>query len=105
MLIKHYEGYETYLGPDRTPGPKREEEGDHFANFIQAVRSRRKSDLNAPVETAHYAAGIAHLGNIAYRLKRQLEFDPATERFVNDAEAGRFLTRQYRPPFVVPEKV
>ncbi len=105
MLIKHYEGYETYLGEKRTPGPAREEEGDHFANFIQAVRRRNKAELNAPVETAHYAAGLAHLGNIAYRLGRRLEFDPAAEKFVNDAEADGLLTRRYRPPFVVPEKV
>ncbi len=105
MLIKHYEGYETYLGQNRTPGPAREEEGDHFANFIKAVRSRNKTELNAPVETAHYAAGIAHLGNISYRLKRHLEFDPATEHFVGDKEADSLLTRDYRPPFVVPERL
>jgi predicted dehydrogenase len=105
LLIKGYDRYETFLGAKREPGPSRSEEGDHYANFIQAVRSRTKSDLNAPVETAHYSSALAHLGNIAYRLGRRLEFNPATEKFVNDPEADRHLTRPYRPPFVVPEKV
>ena len=34
-----------------------------------------------------------------------VQIDPATERFVNDKEADALLTRQYRKPFVVPEKV
>ena len=105
MLIKGYDAYETYLGTKRERGPARKEGGDHYANFINAVRTRNKGELNAPVETAHYAAGIAHLGNISYRVKRRLEFDPAAEKFVNDAEADKLLTREHRPPFVVPEKV
>jgi len=103
MVIKNYDKYETYLGRKKEPGPRGDKGGDHYANFIQAVRSRDKSKLNAPVETAHLASGLAHLGNIAYRLNRVLEFDPATERFKNDAEADRLLTRQYREPYVVPK--
>jgi len=40
-----------------------------------------------------------------YRLGRKLQFDPEKEKFVNDPEADRLLTRPYRKPFVVPEKV
>jgi predicted dehydrogenase len=39
------------------------------------------------------------------RVGRKLEFDAKTERFVNDDEANALLTRKYRAPFVVPEKV
>ncbi len=105
MVIKNYTKYETYLGRKKEPGPSGDKGGDHFANFIEAVRSRDKSKLNAPVETAHLASALAHLGNISYRLNRVLEFDPATERFKNDAEADRMLTRRYREPYVVPELV
>ena len=45
------------------------------------------------------------LEETTYRLGRRLEFDPEKERFVNDPEADALLTRPYRPPFVVPEKV
>jgi hypothetical protein len=77
----------------------------HFANFIEAVRKRDASILNGPVETAHLSSALAHLGNIAYRLGRVLTFNPHSEKFVNDPEADKMLTRNYRDGFVVPNKV
>lgn len=105
MTIHGYSRYETFLGPKRTPGPKGDKGGDHFANFIKAVRSRKKAELHGPVETAHYSSALAHLGNIAYRLNRKLDFDPKTERFLSDPDADAMLTREYRAPYVVPESV
>lgn len=105
MVIKGYETYETYLGRKREPGPKGKEGGNHFANFIEAVRKHDKSILDGPVETAHLASGLAHLGNISYRLGRELEFDPESERFPHDEEANKLLTRNYRAPFAVPENI
>lgn len=105
MVINGYNDYKTYLGKNREPGPARKEGGDHYKNFIDAVRKRDKSILNGPVETAHLSAGIAHLGNISYRLNRNLKFDTKTETFIGDKEANAMLTRKYRPPFIVPDKV
>jgi predicted dehydrogenase len=50
------------------------------------------------------AVGAA-VDGAAYTLGRALEFDRAKEQFVGDNEANRLLTREYRAPFVVPEKV
>ncbi len=105
LVVNGYDTYESFLGKDKKPGPKRKAGGDHFLNFIQAVRAHDKSLLNAPVETAHLSSGLAHLGNIAYRTGRTLNFDPATERFINDDEANALLTRPPRPPYDVPDKV
>jgi predicted dehydrogenase len=108
LLVKGYGTYETYLGRQREAGPKRSQGGEldlHFSNFFQAMRSRDASSLNGPVETAHYSSALAHLGNIAFRLGRQLEFDPKTERFPHDEEANAMLTREYRAPYVVPDQV
>ncbi|MGH9341914.1 MAG: Gfo/Idh/MocA family protein [Acidobacteriota bacterium] len=105
LVIDGYETYRTFLGQKREPGPSGKAGGDHYANFIAAVRSRDESSLNGPVETAHLASALAHLGNIAYRVGRVLEFDPEKERFKGDQEADRLLTREYRAPFVVPEKI
>jgi predicted dehydrogenase len=105
LLVRNYDAYEIYFGEKREPGPKRKAGGDHYANFIKAVLSRKTSDQHGPVETAHLASGLAHLGNIAYRLDRVLKFDPNTEKFVGDSEANKMLTRNYRAPYIVPEKV
>jgi hypothetical protein len=49
---------------------------------------------------------MCQLANISYRLgSRKLVVDPNTETLVNDAEANRMLKREYRTPWVVPEKV
>lgn len=105
MVINGYNDYKTFLGKNREPGPARNAGGDHYKNFIEAVRAKDKTLLNGPVETAHLAASIAHLGNISYRLGRTLHFDPTKEVFVGDKEANAMLTRKYRAPFVVPDKV
>jgi len=105
MVVKNYDTYETYLGQKKEKGPARKAGGNHFANFLKAVRSRQTSDQHGPVETAHLASALAHLGNISYRLDRQLAFDPKNEKFVSDDQANKMLSRHYRAPFVVPEKV
>ena len=74
---------------------------DPFANFIEAVRSRRREDLNAEVLEGHLSAALCHLANIAYRVGRALKFDPETETFPGDEEANALLTRPYREPFTV----
>jgi hypothetical protein len=45
---------------------------------------------------------MAHLGNIALMRGTMLEFDPAKNRFTNDAEANKMLGQQYRKGFEVP---
>jgi len=108
LVIKGYSTYESFLGPKGEPGPKGKDGdplGKHFANFIEAVRKRDSSILHGPVETAHTSSALAHLGNISYRLGRRLKFDPSAEMFVSDDEANKYLTREYRKPFVVPEQV
>jgi predicted dehydrogenase len=107
LVIKGYETYEIYLGRDRKPGPRATAPTKHYENFIDAVRSRKTSDQNGPVETAHYSSALAHLANIAFRRNRVLEFDPEKEVFTNDSAANKLLRNTYRAPYVVPppEKV
>jgi len=101
-VIKGYERYEIYYGRKNEPGPSAEAPTRHYENFIKAVRSRKTEDQNGPVETAHYAAALAHVGNIAFRRGRILEFDPEAERFTNDEEANKMLKDEYREGFEVP---
>jgi predicted dehydrogenase len=48
--------------------------------------------------------GVASNG-MNYRLGRKLAFDATTESFVGDSEANQLLTRPYRAPFVVPDRM
>jgi hypothetical protein len=40
----------------------------HFANFVAAVRSRRREDLNLDIEDGHLSSALAHLGNVSWTL-------------------------------------
>jgi predicted dehydrogenase len=85
--------------------PSGEGRGDHFQNFVDVVRSRRIEDLNCDILQGHLSTSLAQLATISYRTGRKLVFNPDTEKFVNDTEADKYLTRKYRAPYVLPEKV
>jgi predicted dehydrogenase len=105
LVVYNYDRYESFLGKKKEPGPKNRAGGDHFLNFVTAVRAHDKKLLNAPVETAHLSSALAHLGNIAYRTGRTINYDPATEKIIGDEEASKLLTRPYRKGYVVSDKV
>jgi len=67
---------------------------DHYKDFLNAMRTRTKPVCD--VEIGHRTASVCNIGNIAYRLKRGLKWDPVKERFKNDAEANALLTRKMR---------
>jgi len=105
MVIKGYDTYDTYLGEKREKGPSGKAGGDHFKNWFDAIRARDMSIQHGPVESGHLSSALAHLGNISYRLGRQLDFDPVAERFIGDQDANEMLSRDYRAPFVMPAKI
>jgi hypothetical protein len=105
-------GFQIYLGDKReltqemkASEPRIWDTTPHVLNFLAAVRSRKHPDLACDVETAHLSSALCHLANISYRTGRKLSFQPETESIEGDAEASRLLTREYRAPFVVPDRV
>ena len=96
---------EPDLGAIEGWNPKENDQAAHYRNFIDAVRANNRKLLCAEVQETHLSTAYPLLGNIAYRLGRELRFDPKTERFAGDAEADRMLTRRFRAPYAVPEKV
>ncbi|HZL36204.1 MAG TPA: Gfo/Idh/MocA family oxidoreductase [Tepidisphaeraceae bacterium] len=70
---------------------------DHKGNFFECVRTRKQPV--APVEVGHRSVSVCHLGVLSIRLGRKLEWDPQKERFVNDPEADKWLTRPMRKPW------
>jgi predicted dehydrogenase len=108
LAIDGYDSYRTWLGRKQEPGPGNNGAGNHFANFIDCVRSRNAQDLNAPIEEGYYSAALVHLANASYRLGRSLNVNPETGAVLHDDEANLLLRdgdRGYRPPYVVPEDV
>jgi predicted dehydrogenase len=112
LAVDSYSSYKTWLGEPQgrsgwveKPGPENKAAGDHYLNFIDAVRSRDRASLNAEIEEGALSTTLVHLANISYRLGRSLHFDEATYAVKGDPEANRMFTRDYRKPFVVPEKV
>jgi hypothetical protein len=70
---------------------------DHHQNFLDCVRSR--SETITPAKVAHRSIMIGHHGLIAIKLGRKVNWDPAAERFINDPEADRLLSRPMRSPW------
>ena len=105
FVQKDVSKWQSYMGKKRQPGPKGSGGGNHYGNFIDAIRANDPKVLTAPIIEGFYTCALVHLANISYRLGRTLDFDPKTQKFVNDNEANGMLTREYRKPFVVPDKV
>ncbi|MFB3777138.1 MAG: Gfo/Idh/MocA family protein [Bryobacteraceae bacterium] len=105
MVVDGYTKAATFMGEKGEPGPSWSGGGDHYANFFSAMRSRKASDLNCPIEEGVISCDLMHLGNIAYRVGRTLTFDEGTLTVIGDREADKLFTRPYRKPFVVPDRV
>jgi predicted dehydrogenase len=81
--------------------PKGEEEGEpipgirrtkdylneHFANFIDCVRSHKREDLNSEILEGHLSARLSHMGNISYRLGTEVPFSEKPTAFGDDQPA------------------
>jgi predicted dehydrogenase len=103
-------GFQVYKGAKQEktmdePKAPGDDSAPHMENFIAAIKSRNYKDLHADVEIAVTSADLVHMANTSYRLKRALKFDEATHKYIGDEEANKMLTRNYRKPYVVPEKV
>ena len=70
----------------------------HVRNFLDCVKSRQQTVANA--EMMHRSMTTVHAANICMWLKRDLKYDPDKERFVNDPQADRFLSRAMREPWI-----
>jgi predicted dehydrogenase len=60
---------------------------DHYGNFVSAVRSRRRQDLNADILEGHLSSALCHLGNVSYRLGEPRRFDEGCSAFGSDKDA------------------
>jgi predicted dehydrogenase len=67
--------------------------GEHMANWVSAIRSRKPQELAAPVTEAHVSSALCHLGNISYRLGTELPEGDIRTQFASRAEITDTLGR------------
>jgi len=101
--------FQVFLNGSKTaePAPSADNGDDraqdvHFANFLDAVRANAPSKLTAEINETYLSTMFCLLGNISYRLGRELRFDAASGRFAGDAEADAMLREPYRAPYTIP---
>lgn len=100
------EGFQVYEGEDNKQVMA--EKGDdgpgavlHMRNFLAACRSRDHKKLNADIEIGATSAAWCHMANIAYRTKERLDWDPSKMGFKDSPAAAKYISRDYRKPYVV----
>ena len=71
----------------------------HHQNFIQSLKDR--VDPVVPVEVGHSTNSVCVLGNIAHELGRPLSWDPSAEKFLDDPEADKHLSREYNKGYTL----
>ena len=81
--------------PGSTVDPSRQLDVVHFLNFFDAIR--KGTPLACPAETGHQCCALMLLGNIAMRVGRTLDLNPANGHIIGDNEAQRYWNRDYEP--------
>lgn len=72
---------------------------NHYADFLNAIRTRKNPICD--VEVGHRTASVCNIGNIAYNIRRPLEWDPVNEQFKKDKEANSLLHRPMKKEWKV----
>lgn len=73
----------------------------HTKNFIEAVKSRDSSRLNAPIKVGYDAALVSHMGNVAFKTGNRIYWDAEKGQF-KEEEANRFLKADYHNGWKLP---
>jgi predicted dehydrogenase len=106
MVFSRRGYFQVYLGPKEEKGPGMKGGGgnpEHMIDFFNCVRTREKPV--ATIEEGHKSLALVHLGEIAFRTRTVVEFDPDTEKILNSREAHSMLSKDlYRDPWD-PEKM
>jgi predicted dehydrogenase len=86
----------SVIGPNET---HLYESSDHHGNWLDSIKSR-KTPI-APIEVGHRSCSACLVHHIAMKLKRKVYWDPDKEKFKNDEEANKLLSRPQRSPYVI----
>ena len=70
---------------------------DHHGNWLESIRDKKPNI--APVEEAHRSCSTCLVHHIVMKLDRKVYWDPANEKFKDDAVANKMLSRPQRSPY------
>ncbi len=99
-LIVDRGGWKVYDQKDAPTSDTSDQARTHHENFIHCIKTRETP--TSDIEIGHITSAMCHLGNVAYRLGRDIQFDPATMTCGNDSEANALLGREYRKEWELP---
>ena len=71
----------------------------HVQDFIDCVKTR--ATPSADVSIGHRSATVCHLGNIAVRTGKSINWNPQTETVEGDSETAKWLMKEYRKPYSI----
>jgi predicted dehydrogenase len=74
---------------------------NHHQNWLDCIKSRKAPICDVAI--GHRSATVCHLGNIAVRTGKKIQWDPAMQQIVGDAELAKWTTKAYRAPWKLPE--
>jgi len=86
MVIPSYDSAIVY-DADGKEIQKFKEGGNHFKNFIEAVKNRTQNSLHAPILEGHISSALCHTANISYRLGMACTQDTIREKLKGNALA------------------
>jgi predicted dehydrogenase len=93
--VKEAKANEATDSTNRFSGSGIHLDGLHVTNFLDCIRTGAVP--NSPVEEGHKSVAMLHLGNIAWRMNRELRCDPANGHIQSDDEAMKLWRRDYEP--------
>ncbi|MEX0728233.1 MAG: gfo/Idh/MocA family oxidoreductase, partial [Planctomycetaceae bacterium] len=99
-LVVDRGGWKVYDQPGTVGASAGDAVADHLRNFIDAVKTRQTPNCDAA--TAHRASTLSQLGNISYRLGRELQIDPLQPMMTADAGVRQLLSQSSRTPWTLP---
>ena len=71
----------------------------HIDNFYECIKSGKLPVCDVAI--GHRSATVCHLGNLAIRTGHTITWDPAKEAIIDDVDAAKMLTKEYRKPWVM----
>lgn len=92
MVVPDYSSA-TVFDPDGNKVRQFSGGGSHHGNWIKAIKSRNRRDLNCDVAVGALSAQCCQLGNISLRLGGQVGIKEASNRFSADKEIAETLGR------------